>query len=59
MLEIINTILLVLIIPVVGTYFRTRMKNLATKNDFDDAIEQLEKSTKAVENIKSQLNEKY
>lgn len=48
----------VLIAPV-GLYVKIRFKSLAVKQDFSDAIIQLEKSTKAVEDIKSQLNEKY
>jgi hypothetical protein len=42
-----------------GLYVKNRVKNLATKHDFNGAIEQLKKSTDAVESIKSQLNEKY
>jgi hypothetical protein len=48
-----------LLITPLGGYVAHRLKALATKEDFNDAIEQLKKSTKAVEGIKSQMNEKY
>jgi hypothetical protein len=48
-----------LIIAPLGAYVRYRLKALATKDDFKGAIDQLERSTKAVESIKSQMNEKY
>lgn len=35
------------------------MKSFATRHDFKNAITQLKKSTKVVEGIKNQLNEKY
>ncbi|HEY0891618.1 MAG TPA: hypothetical protein VGE32_01100, partial [Cellvibrio sp.] len=47
-----------IIVPL-GVYVQARLKNLATKEDFDDAIAQLQRSTNAVESIKIQLNEKY
>ncbi|MEZ8695221.1 hypothetical protein AB6D15_23660 [Vibrio splendidus] len=52
-------IITALIITPLGGYVAHRLKALATKEDFNDAIEQLKKSTKAVESIKSQMNEKY
>ena len=48
-----------LVIAPLGSYLKKRMDNLATSNDFTKALEQLEKSTNAVESIKSQLNEKF
>lgn len=48
-----------LIIAPLGAYVSHRLKALATKEDFNGAIAQLERSTKAVESIKSQMNEKY
>jgi len=48
-----------LIISPIGVYVTKRLTALATKEDFKSAIEQLKKSTKAVEAIKSQMNEKY
>ncbi|MGI2072813.1 hypothetical protein [Shewanella baltica] len=53
------TIVTALIIAPLGFYVKQRLKALATREDFDSAIEQLRRSTKAVESIKSQLNEKY
>lgn len=47
------------IITPIGFYIRHRMKSLATSHDFDTAISQLEKSTNAVESIKSQMSEKF
>lgn len=47
-----------LIIPF-GFYLRFRMKSLATKHDFNSALKQLKKSTKAVEDIKAQFSEKF
>jgi hypothetical protein len=48
-----------LIIVPLGAYISRRLKALATKEDFNGAIDQLKRSTKAVESIKSQMNEKY
>ncbi|HDM8062537.1 hypothetical protein [Vibrio harveyi] len=42
-----------------GAYLKKRMNNLATNDDFDSALRQLKKSTKAVEQVKSQLNERF
>ncbi|EHK5111999.1 hypothetical protein I2702_004826 [Vibrio parahaemolyticus] len=42
-----------------GAYLKKRMDNLATNDDFDGALKQLKKSTKAVEQVKSQLNERF
>ncbi|WP_159820750.1 hypothetical protein [Colwellia sp. 20A7] len=53
------TLITVVIIAPFGFYFKIKMKNLATKHDFDIALKQLEKSTKAVEDIKIQLSEKF
>lgn len=53
------TIVTALIIAPLGAYVSHRLKALATKEDFNGAIDQLERSTKAVESIKSQMNEKY
>lgn len=42
-----------------GWYFKFRMKNLATNHDFGLALKQLKKSTKAVEDVKTQISEKF
>ncbi|MDN3385161.1 hypothetical protein QL995_21300 [Pseudoalteromonas sp. APC 3358] len=47
------------LIAPLGYYVREKLKNLATNEDFGKAIKQLEDSTKTVESIKNQLNEKY
>lgn len=48
----------VLLVPF-GWYLRVRLKNLATNHDFDLALKQLKKSTKAVEDVKTQISEKF
>lgn len=53
------TILTALIGVIFGGYLKSRMKNLANHDDLHRTLEQLEKTTEAVEVIKGQLNEKY
>jgi hypothetical protein len=53
------TLLTALLIVPLGAYVKNRLTALATKEDFKGAIAQLEISTKAVESIKNQMNEKY
>lgn len=48
-----------LIIAPLGAYVRYRLKNLASKEDFGSALEQLRRSTQAVERIKTELSEKH
>lgn len=59
LLPYLPAIVTALIIAPLGGYVTHRLKALATKDDFDSAIGQLERSTNAVESIKSQMSEKY
>ena len=47
-----------LVVPF-GWYLKFRMKNLATNHDFGLALNQLKRSTKAVEDVKTQISEKF
>ncbi|GLS90369.1 hypothetical protein GCM10007916_14360 [Psychromonas marina] len=58
-IKFLPSIITTLLVVPFGIYIQTRFKGLATRNDFKSAIEQLKRSTKAVESIKSQMNEKY
>ncbi len=53
------SIITAFLIAPLGYYVRERLKNLASSEDFSEALQQLKKSTTAVEAIKSHLNEKY
>lgn len=59
LVEYFPAILTALIVAPLGVYLKSRMKNLANHDDLTKALEQLEKTTEAVEVIKGQLNEKH
>ncbi|MEZ8885910.1 hypothetical protein AB4511_05275 [Vibrio sp. 10N.222.54.F6] len=59
LMEYFPAILTALIVAPLGVYLKSRMKNLADHDDLNKALEQLEKTTEAVEVIKGQLNEKH
>jgi len=42
-----------------GAYFSTKGQNKAIRSDFNEAIKNIEKSTKIVEDIKNQFSEKF
>ncbi|MBU2887359.1 hypothetical protein KO507_16455 [Gilvimarinus agarilyticus] len=58
-MEYFPALLTALIVAPLGWYVKKRLENLASKEDFNIALEQLRASTKAVEKIKIELGEKY
>ncbi|EMB9237043.1 hypothetical protein U9608_004644 [Vibrio alginolyticus] len=57
--DFLPAIIIGLFITPFGAYLKKRMDNLATNDDFDGVLKQLRKSTKTVEQVKSQLNERF
>lgn len=58
-LNLLPSLITALFLVPFGWYLRVRLKNLATNHDFGLALKQLKKSTKAVEDVKTQISEKF